>query len=754
MVTDGDPAIVTPIPAPTTPGAKWQPHIGQEAHALVGRQLAPQAGEAVLDAATSILSRGVSPAQPAEQVTGLVVGYVQSGKTLSFTTVMALARDNSYQLVIVVAGTSKPLLDQSTQRLRRDLLVDDVEGSLRWVTYTNPTNNENNHRYIQQALEEWSDPLVPAGEKATVLITVMKNHRHLSNLVALLDRLDLTDVPTLIIDDEADQASLNTLVKRGRESTTYTRLLELRNVVPCHTFLQYTATPQAPLLINIIDALSPQFVEVLEPGHDYIGGQTFFGDVHGLTRVIPLQDIPSDANQLSSPPPSLLAALRVFLVGVAVGLIQGRSATNARRSMLVHPSQRTDIQQRYRQWIGLVFDEWQRLLALAETDPDHVDLIDDFREAYDDLARTLPDLPPFDQIVAILKRAFRQTSIEEVNARGGITPTLDWSRAYGWILVGGQAMDRGFTVEGLTVTYMPRGPGVGNADTIQQRARFFGYKRAYLGFCRIYLEQDALTAFEQYGNHEEEMRKQLEDFSATGRPLRDWKRAFVLSPALKPCRNNVIEIDYARGRYANQWFFPKMVGTPEEITEENRMTVAAFEGNLEFQPDTSYPSSQPAQQHLVCQGVPLTTVLSELLVPYRVSDAKDTQEMTGLLLQLSKSLEVDQHEAAVVYRMRPTYHGTRDVDDDGRIGSVRRLFQGPTRVDGKPRTYSYPGDMRFQHPDLVTVQIHRYDLRRGDPIIAKNMPVVAIWVPRRMGLNWLVQHQPGLARQHRADDAT
>lgn len=740
---DDGTAVVTPLPATVLPGARWQPSIGPEARGLVERKLPRQAGEAVLDAAASILARGVSPARPNEHVTGLVVGYVQSGKTLSFTTVMALARDNNYQLVIVVAGTSKPLLNQSTQRLRKDLLVDEVEGSLRWVTYTNPANNENNRRYIQQALDEWCDPQVPASERATVLITVMKNHRHMANLVALLQRLELAGVPTLIVDDEADQASLNTLVNRGRESTTYRRLLELRNVVPCHTFLQYTATPQAPLLINIIDVLSPQFVEVLEPGEDYVGGQTFFGGTHSLTRVIPPQDIPSDDNPLAEPPPSLLDALRVFLVGVAGGLIQGRSAQNARRSMLVHPSQRTAQHLEYRDWIGRVFDDWQRLLGLPETDPDRMDLMEDFQGVYDDLVRTVPELPPFEDIARMLMRAFRQTSIEEINARAGATPTVDWSRAYGWILVGGQAMDRGFTVEGLTVTYMPRGPGVGNADTIQQRARFFGYKRAYLGFCRIYLEQEALTAFEQYVMHEEEMRLQLQDFRTSGLPLTDWKRAFVLSPDLRPCRNNVIQYDYARGRYANQWFFPRMVNTPDEVTTENGQTLLTFESSLNFVPDSSFVSSQPAQQHLVCENVLLQNLLSELLVAYRVSDASDTQEMTGLLLQLSKALERDPDETAAVYRMRPAYQGARDVDSNGRITSIRRLFQGPTRVRGDGgQTYSYPGDMAFRDDDRVSVQIHHYDLKQADQIIAHNMPVIAVWVPRRMSLDWLVQHQP------------
>ena len=739
MIARDNPTVVTPIPGPMAPGTRWQPEVGTEAHRLVGTKLAPQARSMVLNAATSILSHGVSPLQPTDHTTGLVVGYVQSGKTLSFTTVVALARDNNFQLVIVVAGTSRPLLEQSTQRLRKDLGVDEITGNLRWVTYTNPPDNENNRRYIQQALEEWRDPQVPANERATILITVMKNHRHLANLVALLDRVELDCVPTLIIDDEADQASLNTLVKRGRESTTYTRLLELRSVVPCHTFLQYTATPQAPLLINIIDALSPQFVEVLDPGDDYVGGETFFGDARGLTRVIPVEDIPSAGNEVPSAPPSLLNALQVFLVGVAAGLIHGRSETNARRSMLVHPSQKTAEHRQYRQWIGLVLDEWQRLLSLGPTELDRVDLIDEFHDAYDDLTQTVPQLPPFERIAAMLIRAFRQTAVEEVNAHSGKTPTVDWTRAYGWILIGGQAMDRGFTVEGLTVTYMPRRPGIGNADTIQQRARFFGYKRGYLGFCRIYLEQDALIAFEQYVNHEEEMRQQLKDFRATGEPLRNWKRNFVLSPALKPCRSNVIQFDYARGRYADQWFFAKMVYTPDEVTSENREIVAAFEGNLVFDLNTPFVSRHRAQQHLVCDDVPLRVVLSDLLVGYRVSDARDTQDMTGLLLQLVKSLESDQDETTVVYRMRPKYQGSRDIDDDGRIVSVRRLFQGPTRdefgID------SYPGDMKFQDRRRVTVQIHSYDLKRAGHVVAESVPIIAVWVPRRMKLDWLVQQQ-------------
>ena len=741
MTAEQPTTVVTPMPQTQVPGAQWQPLVGPEARGVVVRkQLARESGEAVIEAAASILARGAHLTGMHNHRTGLVVGYVQSGKTLSFTTVIALARDNGYRLIIAVAGISTSLLNQSTRRLRNDLYVDDVDGYLRWSTFTNPDDTEGNWRSIEQVLDEWRDPQVPPDERPTVLITVMKNHRHLANLFALLSRLNLDDVPTLIIDDEADQASLNTLVNRGRESTTYRRLLELRETVPCHTFLQYTATPQAPLLINIIDSLSPDFVEVLEPGDDYAGGRSFFAETPGLVRIIPYEDAPTDDNPLVDPPGSLLDALRIFLVGVAAGLIEGRSRHNANRSMLVHPSRETAQHQDFRIWIGQVFDEWRRILALPASDPDRIDFLQDFQDAHSDLARTVPELPSFSELGAMLPRAFRLTSIEEVNTRGRRgTPSIDWSRSYGWILVGGQAMDRGFTVEGLTVTYMPRGPGVGNADTIQQRGRFFGYKRPYLGYCRTYLEQDVLSAFEEYVEHEEEMRRQLQQVRDAGGPLSDWKRAFVLSPALRPCRSNVIQYDYARGRYADAWFAPRIVLSASSVIDDNRRAVLSFLDDLTFNPNAGSPNREPAQMHHVCRDVPIVDVIDGFLVPYRLTASRDTREITGVLLQLSHALEQNPDERCVIYRISPDFARRRAVDANGRI---RNLFQGAAPVSPPSlRGSTYPGDLAIHEPEDVTVQIHFVEISQDGMTVAENVPVVALWIPRRMDLAWVTQEQ-------------
>jgi hypothetical protein len=476
---------------------------------------------------------------------------------------------------------------------------------------------------------------------------------------------------------------------------------------------------------------------VLEPGGEYTGGRAFFDGNVPLVRVISPQDIPTDDNPLVDPPAPLLEALRVFLLGVAAGQAEGRTARNPNRSMLVHPSQRTESHRDYRRWVGNVLDEWQRVLDLDESDSDRHDLLAEFREAHADLATTVSNLRPFDELARRLPRAFRNTKIEEVNARGRQTPIIDWSQSYGWILVGGQAMDRGFTVEGLTVTYMPRGPGVGNADTVQQRGRFFGYKRRYLGFCRVYLEQDALSAFQDYVAHEEYMRRELLRIQRSGQPLGAWKRAFVLSPDLQPCRRNVIEHDYVGGNFSNQWFYPAVALAPEEVLEANRATADAFLDGTPLAPAPDATEREPAQRHRVARGLSLAQVLEQLVVPFRVTGAADTRDFIGVLLQLSEALRAHPGEPCTVYEMSPEYARQRATDQNGRINE---LFQGATRLAGGG--YGYRGDSAYRDDDVVSVQLHRLDLRQGGVIVAERVPVIAIWVPQRLAMDWVAQDQP------------
>lgn len=726
--------------------AAWQPVVREETrglldNALSARRLDDEASARAVEVeAVSILSRCVPPRAPDATETGLVIGYVQSGKTMSFTTVAALARDNDYHMVIVITGTSIPLHQQSTRRLRRDLRLE-AHRARKWQLFSEqPRDDITTLGALRDILHDWRDASIPSEEKQTALITVMKNHRWLEPLRDVLAALDLRGSPVLIIDDEADQASMNTKVQQGNISTTYRCITDIRAVVPHHTFLQYTATPQAPLLINIIDQLSPNFVYVLQPGAGYVGGRDFFGDeLRRHIRDIPPQDIGTTNNPLPEPPESLLQALHVFMVGVASGVIQEGGLGN--RSMLVHPSHRTQTHQEYLQWVQRTTDNWKDILRRGPAEPDYADLMDQFRSAHDDLAQTIADLPSFDEIMQRLPQAFRRTQILEVNARANETPEIPWERCYGWILVGGQAMDRGFTVEGLTATYMPRGRGVGNADTIQQRARFFGYKQAYLGYCRIYLEQQISAAFRSYVVHEERIRSDLQQYQASGRPLNEWKRAFFMANNLRPTRANVLDLDYMRGRFANDWFDPRYPLAPESLIEENRWVVSNFIDGLEFVPDHGHPQRTDTQRHEVCEDVPLETVLSDLLVQYKLVDSTDSQRSTGLILQLREALDRNSGELCTVFRMSPRAQSERrrGVSPEGRIG---QLFQGAYPVDQGRRGSIYPGDRETKSRDRVTVQIHLVTLTsQGDEntILASRVPIIAVWVPRRLEEGWIVQ---------------
>lgn len=738
-------------------GMRWLPEPGQELSALMGHKLDGKAvaQASVTAAACSILGRGVPPGEVGAD-TGLVVGYVQSGKTLSFTAVMALARDNGFQLVIVIAGSSAQLADQSEKRIRKDLQIG--TGSRRtWAPYPNPKSSDATG--IEGLLDVWRDESVPRDQCRTVLITVMKQHTHLRKLAQSLGQLNLAGISALIIDDEADQASLNTQaqknanLQRARESTTYRRLMELRRALPSHTYLQYTATPQAPLLISIIDSLSARWVEVLEPGEGYSGGETFFGPARDrrpgiappqrpaqhahIVRIIPAGEIPSAANQLVTAPLTLQFALRLFMVGVAAGYALGE-ALGGNRSMLVHPSVRTADHQTYLHWIEDLFAHWRVIFRGNDAASDA--LAETFRPAYDDLALSVgAAMPAFDAVKARFRQAFHETGTKEVNRRhGGPAVIIDWEQHYGWILIGGAAMDRGFTVEGLTVTYMPRGMGGGNADTMQQRARFFGYKAGYLGYCRVYLERGSKQGFEDYVAHEEFMRNDLIAIRDSPDGLQDWPRRFILDESLKPCRDTVLSDGYARSVANDEgWVTPQAFMDDNGPETLNRDTVDRFVDSHEFAEDVGHAGRSPDQRHMVTAALPLREVLDTLLARYRVRNPVEAETWTKMGALLGRLLDEDAGAQAVVYRMgggRPRIRGMSPAR------RVKQLFQGAYPVHpAAERGDIYPGDRQVSSDTMVTVQIHELDLRYGrGSIVASHVPFLAVRLPTASGLLPLV----------------
>lgn len=456
----------------------WQPVVGYVTSALrehfVTSRVLPStdSSDRVIMEGCSVLSQCTPPSEAARSRTGLVCGYVQSGKTASMTAVSALAKDNGYRIIILIAGVTTNLVAQNRDRLETHLRAAAPEWA--WLMLTNPRPNRNQPE-IESLVREWRSEHYNDEDRRTLFISVMKNHSHLHNLTQLLSNVNLDGIPAIIFDDEADQASLNTRPNDIRASTTYINIAALRQALPHHSYLQYTATPQAPLLITRIDSLSADFAELVSAGEGYTGGEAFFGSQITNISTIPHAEIYPDGHLPLDPPDSLLRAMQVFFIGVAAGRL-GPMQTH--RSMLVHPSKATATHGHYYDWVNSLKSSWHSVL-LSPDEPDRVELVEEFHNAYFDLRRTCEALPPFDIILSKLPVAINQTAVTLVNSVDG--REVPWQNGYSHILVGGEKLGRGYTVKGLTVTYMPRSPGGWTADTIQQRARFFGYHSDYLG---------------------------------------------------------------------------------------------------------------------------------------------------------------------------------------------------------------------------------------------------------------------------------
>lgn len=727
------------------PTGEWQPFVGDETNELLRSKgftnpdrTINQNGQRILDETYRIMQVCGNPNSGTNNETGIVIGYVQSGKTLSFTTLAALARDNGYQIVIVIAGISTSLVNQSTQRLSNDLRLN-TRFDRKWTLLQNPSRQDQGET-IETTLAQWADPTFPNDRCRTLLITVMKNTSHLNNLTALFQDIRLQNVPTLIIDDEGDQASLNTRARwaanqnidiesltENQVSTIYRRITSLRSIFPHHTFLQYTATPQANLFINIMDRLSPNFIRLLTPGQEYTGGQEFFVNNPQLIIEIPPDEIPGPENILYEIPESLKRALRLFFLGVVAGEIK---ADQRNRTMLVHPSRLQDDHSEFINWIRDTCNSWQRLLSGPDNE-DKADLIADFRIAYDELSVTVPDLPEFAVLSGTsLIHSIRYSQIVEVNSRNGETPQIPWNDFYSWILVGGQSMDRGFTVEGLTVTYMPRDIGNGNVDTIQQRARFFGYKRSYLGFCRVFLGQVTIDSYNFIVEHEEDVRGRLLEFDLNNRNLNDWDREVVLDQMLTLTRRSVIYDDLDRDRFGDDWVRIHAPHDTEQLIETNRESLMSFitQNTEAFNQDEGHARRTEDQKHLVAR-LPIKLCLESLLNKLRYTRESDSATYSSLRGILKRHIEEHQDEECLVYLMsaRSTTDWparTRRLD---RNDEIQQLFQGRN-----PRTGEvvYPGDGEIKDDRLLTIQVHLLDIRDTQ---FRNVPTLAIWIPEHIG---------------------
>lgn len=734
------------------PPLLWEPKQGEETtrflerkHTLTG--IPKESLGKVVFEAQQILGRCVNPSSPPESRTGLVVGYVQSGKTLSFTTLSALAHDNGYALIVLIAGTLENLKQQTLDRLTSDLELTGVGATRPWLLVHQPTEGTSDANLLQQHLKNWIDPTYPSHKKRVCVAVVLKHPKRISNLRDSLTGVDLSKIPTLIIDDEADQASLNTFAAKNQQNGTtklsanYREVLALKSVFPHHTYVQYTATPQANLLVDLVDHLSPEFGELVSPGEGYVGGATLFAPNGGYAKTIPDDEAETTLATSTTPPASLVGALRTYLLAACASEVKREGAN---RTMMIHPSQQTGPHNDYLHWVLELIDSWKNIVASTD---EHLkkSFYSGFDQSYKDLMGTVREgLPSFQDLVTQLPVVLRTVMVREVNSTGAGSSPINWSASEYWVLVGGAKLDRGFTVEGLVVTYMPRPLATGHADSLQQRARFYGYKQRYLGYCRVYLQRDVRIAFEKYVEHEADIHRSLND--QRGYELKRWARQFILDSSMKPTRKGVIGIPITEF-LASGWIHPDAAHVDSSCVTNNEQVFSKFITEMRSQnqgepahqidPKRYIDRRQKSEPNIIFESVSLEFITKELLGKLRMGMQNDDVERSAAFVALERLREEGQ-QYADVFLVGNCIAQNRSK----RAGNViNQMFQGKSpagNVDVSQLTYG--GDRSFVSQDRVSIHLRYFNLLDSNKLVTDtSIPWFAVYIPESLEKNYLIQ---------------
>lgn len=639
--------------------------------------------------------------------TGIVIGKVQSGKTSNFISVLALAFDNGYDIAIVLGGNTLDLLKQNATRIESAFKIDAEKLT---VLKTNDNKSLINSARIKEFIEN----------ERKIIIVGLKHHKHINKIAEIFDNDYLAGKSILIIDDEGDQATLNTKAYLSTMSSTYESVLNLKKRLKRHCFISITATPQANILIETFDKLSPDFGELVYPGKGYCGLQEF----HGENSDIYVCEIPSEENNLLDDfgvPKSVFEAMAMFFVGNAIRKSRGDAGNHA---MLIHPSPKKYDHHIVVNKIQGILDDWKlkaKTKLVGRNDISYLNLRKYLTTAYNSFIKNGVNCVSFDELERTILDVIKNCSPvlicnSDENAR-------DNAKLYKTnIFVGGNLVERGITIKGLAVTYITRrAKGKTNVDNTEQRARWFGYKAHYFDVCRVFTTKDIKDDFASILEHDDDMWASIERARDRGIAFKDMPRIFKLarSAFLQLTRKNVAKTaSYALSEWKPQKYFLM----EKDIALQNTNIIEQYRNS---HIDEFLTEEHNARQvHRILGNQSFIGVYEELLSKLLYLDEEILNK--EYFLTLRDALEKEELNPSVdLYWIRDKVHSTRKIRPDG---SIQQLFQGRNPNTSSPLYYEGDRSLANKQPEHIQIQIH-YIKPSNIEEIDFYSPVLALYIP-------------------------
>jgi hypothetical protein len=685
---------------------------------------------------------------------GLVIGQVQSGKTGQFIGLAAKAADAGYRLIVVFAGVLNDLRAQTQLRVDEGLLGfdtqyqlrSDQEGADRYIgvgamageprlhvaSLTNSTEKGDFDRKTA------SKANLPIGNFPVVL--VIKKHPKIIDYLRTwvtevhgvedpkTGRKIVQDIPLFVIDDEADNASVNTAGDGADPTSINAAIRKLLTSFDKSSYVGYTATPYANIYIDPDadhdslggDLFPESFIRTLRAPSNYLGPERLFGlrayaeeeDIDPLPLVRHVDDtenwIPekhkSGFTVTADLPDSLRRAIHSFVLTCAARRARGQ--VDVHNSMLVHVTRFTKVQGQVRDQI----DDYVRLLRsglrdrYGDASRAHMNELrrlweEDFETTTAFFTADEAERLSWEQTAAEVLPAVQKLEVKAIN--GVAKDVLDYysNRHTGMyvIAVGGQKLSRGLTLEGLSVSYYLR--FAKTYDTLLQMGRWFGYRPGYEDLCRLHTTTQLVAAYEEITAATDELRRDIEEMAAIGFTPREFglkvrtsSLGLSITAANKMRQGTRVRLSFS-GELAETTIFPLTNGEPKH----NFDSLQRFVGTLLAQ---TSPEVDPKTGSLVWSEVPAEVVASGFFDPYQSAPEANRirpDAISAYIQQCAKAGELGRWTVRIVSRQG----ADMSVDLAGHtLGAVIRAASKTARPDPTKHTIKRILNPRDESLDL------------------------------------------------------
>lgn len=478
---------------------------------------------------------------------GLVIGAVQSGKTSNYIALMNKAADSGYKVIILLTGTIEKLRRQTQTRVDEgfsgaDSKAQTVQKKNIWVgvgkyeqlSVTAFTRTDKDFS-IQEAIKI-------EDQKGPVVFVLKKNKSILEKLEKWLQKHNRNpftgkiESPLLLIDDEADNASVNTAKKEDKNPTIINK--KIRDILKLFTkssYVGFTATPFANIFIdpqfedrNGDDLFPRDFISLLKQPSNYVGPNDMYseeGQYHYMIRnnddvenILPLTH--KNGAPFSKLPKSLKDAVMIFFIANAIRDIRGQEKSH--RSMLVHVSRFILVQNNVRDMVDSYVKELKREIKNYIFSSEQNSTINRLNYLYEKEfsvkefkgVEKRPVKETWEQVQSYLFKAVMPIQVKVVNS-GNATKDMNYDEyedGLRIIAIGGLSLARGLTLEGLMTSYFYRNTKM--YDTLMQMGRWFGYRDKYVDLCRLWTSSESADWYAHISEATEELRWEIKKMAA------------------------------------------------------------------------------------------------------------------------------------------------------------------------------------------------------------------------------------------------